>query len=219
MISAMLCKDTLIPPRNGGGEGFCIPPPSPLDAPVQTKPPQTQNCITRVFARALLLIAGFKPKKAGKKCKNMIFWGRGLPKTFSLPKIPYHPHPDMPEVPSMSPPYGYRSSRANKPHIEEEGRVGKPAGLGEAGARKALNKPEKSWDLLVCSIRPSVLPAAPRSAPQTCPDSPNFGEPSPHREGQGMGWGCGLQCIPAPSPCTAKSLLFNCFFPFFKPYS
>lgn len=59
-------------PKNG--VGFCIPPSSPLDAPVQTKPPQTQECITGVGARALLLIAGFKPKKkAGKQCKNMIF--------------------------------------------------------------------------------------------------------------------------------------------------
>lgn len=54
-------------PKNGVGEGFCIPPSSSLDAPVQTKPPQTQECITGVGARALLLIAGFKPKKGREK--------------------------------------------------------------------------------------------------------------------------------------------------------
>lgn len=84
-ISAMLFKDTLIPQKMVGGKDFVSHPHLHW---MQTKPPQMQNCITRVCARALLLIAGFKPKKAGKKYKNMIFWRRGLLKTFSLPKIP-----------------------------------------------------------------------------------------------------------------------------------
>lgn len=91
----------------------------------------------------------------------------------------------------MNPPYGYRHPTANKPHIEEEGRVGKPAGQGEAGARKALNKPEKSWDLFVCSIRPSVLPGSAALGPANMPRLAKFRGP-PHREGQGTGWGCGL---------------------------
>lgn len=52
--------------------------------------------------------------------------------------------------------------------------MGKPAGESEAGARKALNKPEKSWDLLVCIIRPSVLPGSAELGPENMPPPEKF---------------------------------------------
>lgn len=76
-INAMLCKNTCITPEIARGRIFVPYPPAPLGALVQpTPPPSMQNCITGVGACALLLIAGFKPKKGREKVEKTDFGGQ-----------------------------------------------------------------------------------------------------------------------------------------------
>ncbi|XP_032937659.1 coiled-coil domain-containing protein 15 isoform X2 [Catharus ustulatus] len=144
-ISAVFGKDTSIPPKMVGGR---ILYPIPISTGCRQSPLRCKTASresVHVHCSSSLVVS---QKRQGKKCKNMIFWRRELVKTFSLSKTPQNSLSSHPRGPVHEPPIRIPSLTANKPHIEEESRVGKPAGLSEAGARKALNKPEKSWDLL-----------------------------------------------------------------------
>lgn len=87
-ISAMLCKDLNSPQNGRGGKDFVSHPhlhwmllsrQSPLRCKIASR-----ESVHVHYSSSLVL----SQKRQGKNVKPMIFWGRGLPKTFSFPKTP-----------------------------------------------------------------------------------------------------------------------------------